>query len=166
MKNELLTPVFERLRGQLFSRARNVVRNDDDAQDILQDAFVRLWSSHIDINRTDQAQGLLNVTVRNLSIDHYRRSQDRQSVSIDNGFDRDNGEIDDCDRDETLQQVNAIIARHLSARDREILLRRDRDGWEFEDLAEEYGLSAANVRVIVARARRTVREIYKQTGTI
>ncbi len=164
MKKELLTSVFERLRGQLFSRASSVVQNRDDAQDILQDAFVRLWSSRVDINRTDHAEGLLNVTVRNLSIDCYRRSQDHPTTSLDYGYDRDD-DSESNDREEVLEQVNDIISRHLSPRDKEILLRRDRDGWEFEELAEEYSLTAANVRMIVARARRTVREIYNQTAT-
>lgn len=166
MNKELLTSVFERLRGQLFSKARGVVQNQDDAQDILQDAFVRLWSSKINIEHTAHAEGLFNVTVRNLSIDCYRRSQDHPTSTLDNGFDRDNEDYEGNEREEVIRQVNEIISRHLSARDREILLHRDRDGWDFEEIAEEYNLTAANVRMIVARARRTVRDIYKKTETI
>ncbi len=161
----MLTSVFERLRGQLFSRARNIVQNDDEARDILQDAFVKLWISKADIKQPGHAAGILNITVRNLSVDRYRAMADHPMTTLDNNTIRDNGENEPTEREHILKRVNEIISRHLSSRDREILVHRDRDGWEFDELADKYGLTAANVRMIVARARRTVREIYNNTET-
>lgn len=163
MNKELLTSVFERIRGQLLSRAHNVVHNRDDAQDILQDAFIRLWSSKINVEKAAHAEGLLNVTVHNLSIDCYRKSHDHPMISLDNGLDQDNGDNEVYEQENILLKINDIISHYLSARDREILLHRDRDGWEFDDIADEYELTPANVRMIVARARRTIRDIYNQT---
>lgn len=157
----MLTSVFLRLREQLFKRARNVVHRDEDAQDILQDAFVRLWSSRVDISHQEHAAGLLNVTVRNLSIDNYRQAADRLTTSVDNEPDRDDGSAEQSEHRQVIERVNEIISRHLSERDREILLRRDRDEWTYEELAEHFNLTTANVRMIVSRARTTVRNIYK-----
>ncbi|MDE7386595.1 MAG: sigma-70 family RNA polymerase sigma factor [Muribaculaceae bacterium] len=161
MNKEMLTSAYLRLRERLFSRARNVTRNDNDAQDILQDAFIRLWSSHTDISRPEHAEGLLNVTVRNLSIDNYRRTQDHPTTPVDSEPDRDDGATELYERQQVIDRVNEIISLHLSERDREILLRRDRDEWSFEELAEHFNLTPANVRMIVSRARATVRNIYK-----
>ncbi|MDE7472206.1 MAG: sigma-70 family RNA polymerase sigma factor [Muribaculaceae bacterium] len=161
MNKEMLTSTYLRLRERLFSRARNVVQSDDDAQDVLQDAFVRLWSSHTDISRSEHAEGLLNVTVRNLSIDNYRQAHDHPTTPVDGEPDRDDGATEQYERQQVIERVNEIISRHLSDRDREILLRRDRDEWSFEELAEHFNLSPANVRMIVSRARATVRNIYK-----
>ncbi|MDE6403386.1 MAG: hypothetical protein K2K86_06235, partial [Muribaculaceae bacterium] len=65
------------------------------------------------------------------------------------------------ERQQVIDRVNEIKSLHLSERDREILLRRDRDEWSFEELAEHFNLTPANVRMIVSRARATVRNIYK-----
>lgn len=65
------------------------------------------------------------------------------------------------DLEELYQDVSDIISRHLTDRDREILLRRDRDGWDFEDIAQCYSISEANARVIIARSRKKIREIYR-----
>ncbi|MBD5224364.1 MAG: hypothetical protein HDS68_00120 [Bacteroidales bacterium] len=42
-----------------------------------------------------------------------------------------------------------------------ILFRRDRDEWSFEDIAKQYDITPANARLIVARARKTIRNIYR-----
>ncbi|MDE6855666.1 MAG: sigma-70 family RNA polymerase sigma factor, partial [Muribaculaceae bacterium] len=40
------------------------------------------------------------------------------------------------------------------------LYPRDRDGWEFDEIAESFGISEANARMIVSRARKTIRSLY------
>lgn len=57
-------------------------------------------------------------------------------------------------------EVSALIDRELSERDRRVLYLRDRDGWEMEDIAAALGISEANVRVILSRSRKTIRQIY------
>lgn len=55
-----------------------------------------------------------------------------------------------------------LINGRLSEQARSVLLLRDRDEWEFDAIAEHLGLSEANVRMILSRARRTVRDLYNQ----
>lgn len=63
---------------------------------------------------------------------------------------------------ELITEINRLIDAHLSPRDREILQRHDRDGWEFDEIADHFGISQANARMIVSRARKTIRTIYRQ----
>ena len=49
----------------------------------------------------------------------------------------------------------------LSERDRRILLLRDYSGWEMEDIAIEFGMTQANARVALSRARRAILNAYK-----
>ena len=63
------------------------------------------------------------------------------------------------------RKIDRIAAERLSQRDREILYHREKDGWEYDELAEMYGLSESNVRMIISRARKTLRSIYlKENG--
>ena len=149
MKKELLTSVYKKMRSRLIARARSVVISDDEARDVIQEAFCNLWAHHTRLEHESQAEALFMTTVRNLSIDVIRR---------DNAPDTNNTDAEN--RMETYRQVERIAKSHLSERDRAILFRRDRDEWSFEDIAEEYGTTPANVRVIVARARKTIRKIY------
>ena len=162
MNTEILTSAFRRVRLRLLSGSRH---GGDDPEDALQEAFCRLWTRRVDITDRSQAEGLLSTAARNVGIDSIRRRNQHPMESIDDsalqhlsGADCD----DDADgREELLREVERLVAECLSPRDREILYRRDRDGWEFDELAEHYSLSEGNIRMIVSRARKRIREVYR-----
>lgn len=152
-----------KVRNRLKVAARQFVA-DDEADDLLQDAFVRLWSRGLN---SDVSEGMLFVTVRNLAIDSVRRDKIRTEVSLTQEVkDEDWAEDEATEPEAVYHEVDTLISKHLTPRDREILLHRERDGWEFSELAEATGLTEANVRMIVARARRTIREAYRKRQNI
>ena len=158
MKTEILTMAFQRIRTR-FRRGEDAT--DSDSDDALQEAFCRLWSKHGDITDVSYAEGLLVTTSRNIRIDGLRRQQSHQSVSLSEISDPP-WEEEESTVAETYEQVTKLASRHLSDRDREILYLREKDGLEFSELAERYNLSEANVRMIVSRARKALREIYRK----
>lgn len=162
MKEELLTAAFTRARESLRAVARRFSSvGDDTVDDMLQDAFIRLWSSNLNPASVDEAMALSRTTVRNLAVDSTRRESVHRLVPIDEMADT----IDDDNRQEvenTYHEVSRLIDNVLGERERTILYLRDRDGWEFEEIAQRFSLTEANVRVILSRARKTVRQIYIQ----
>ncbi len=163
-KENLLTTVFMRIRPRLQATAGRIQPGDDEATaDALQEAFCRLWSRRHSISSESHAEGALMTTVRNVCIDNLRHSSlesrsDSQVPITDETATADPTE----DTSELYDEVNRIISRALSERDREILLLRDRNGYEMDALAARFGLSEANIRIILSRARRTVRECYRK----
>ena len=136
-------------------------RRTDDDEDALQEAFCRLWTRRADFSSQGEAEGFLTVAARNVSIDRQRRRQAHPETDID-AIERYPASDDDDDiRSEQIAEINRLIGSHLSQRDREILYRRDRDGWEFYEIAESFGISEANARMIVSRARKTIRSLYR-----
>ncbi len=73
-------------------------------------------------------------------------------------------DTDDSDTRELYHRVDSLIKTVLSERDRRILLLRDYSGWEMADIAAELGLTEANVRVVLSRARRAVAKAYKSAS--
>ena len=158
MKNELFTSAYQRIRARLIARARAIVVSDDEAKDVIQDAFCNLWSRNPKVEQETQAEALFTTAVKNLSIDVVRRRNTRKTTTLEDNLEMP--DTTDEEWQETYDRVERIAALHLSERDRMILFRRDRDEWSFEDIAESYGTTPANARVIVARARKTIRNIY------
>lgn len=159
--SDFLTSAFQRIRSRLLASSRRIVA-DDDAEDALQEAFCRLWSKHPAIESEAQAEGLLTITTRRLAIDTLRKQTTVTSLSDISDSPVLSVETEEADdNEETIEKVNRLIASRLSNRDREIMLRRDRDEWEFSEIAETYGISEANARLIVSRARNTIRNIYR-----
>lgn len=162
MKEELLTSVFMRIRERLRMTARRMV-DDEAVDDALQDAFVRLWGRRGDFDSESAVEGVAVTTVHNICIDTLRRDAVRRHDNIDDNPSAaavtDSGDTQQ-ERMELYAEVADLIERQLSERDRRILYLRDRDGWEMQDIAIETGLSEANVRVILSRSRKTIRQIY------
>lgn len=163
MKEELLTSVFMRIKGRLQMTARRIV-SDEAVDDALQDAFVRLWSRRSDFDSATAVEGVAVTTVRNICIDTLQRDAVRRHDDIDDNPSAaavtDNYGDDRQERRELYGEVTELIDKELSERDRRILYLRDRDGWEMDDIALEMGISEANVRVILSRSRKIIRQIY------
>lgn len=158
-KGHHIISVFTRLRSRLLSVARDVVGNDDDADDVLQDAFVKLWlrqDAFVDIR---QAELFSVATVRNLSIDRVRHRQVRRFVAIEDDVAVDGGDEQYL---QTFDEVNSIVQHELTDVQRAIVEMRELQGAEYEDIARELSMKPAAVRMQLSRARKRVREIYRQ----
>lgn len=157
MKRDFLTTAFERIRGRMTRMG-----TADEYSDDLQDAFCRLWSHRESIADSGQAEGLLTVTARNIRIDNLRRHSRHPSVNVEDAGPIPDSVSETDEITELYNEVDRIIGENLSERDRKILHLRDRDGWDFEEIAEHLGLTESNVRMILSRARKTVREAYRK----
>lgn len=155
MKEDFLTTAFRRVRDRLRRRG-----GGDDSDDELQDAFCRLWTRRAEIHDLRHAEGLLTVTTRNIHIDNLRRDAGYGRVPVDEDIGAAVSSESDDGFSEAYGRVDSLVRKHLSDRDREILLRRERDGWEMAELAERFSISEANVRMILSRSRKTIRDLY------
>ena len=161
MNKEFLISAFRHVRLRMLSKS-GAASDRSDEEDALQEAFCRLWTRRESISRQCEAEGFLTVTARNIRIDQGRKMQSRPEVDLDSAPEIA-GHTDEEDTSADLMaEVARLMESTLSARDREILCHRDRDGWEFDELAEHYGISEANARIIVSRARKTIRETSRK----
>lgn len=160
MNTDFLTTAFKRLRSRLHLDDDSGVA-DDDIADALQDAFCRLWARKAVAEGEAHAEGMLATTLRNIRADVVRRRSRHPETGLE-ALEDATLMADSCGEDfrELYKRVDRLAAESLSVRDREILFHRERDGWDFGELALHYGLSEANVRMIVSRGRKTVRDIY------
>jgi RNA polymerase sigma-70 factor (ECF subfamily) len=155
-----ITNAFTALREQMLSLAERITGNRDDAADAVQDAFVKLWQQRDHYNTTSHARGAGIIAVRTTSIDMMRHNSHRSDVPIEQAADTTE-EVSDNDRTLAYNQVRLIIDNDLSPNQRLIIDMREIQGMEFEDIAKQLKMNAANVRVELSRARKRVREIYQ-----
>lgn len=166
MESTTLTKVFTRLRASLLGKAATITGNSAEAEDAVQDAFARLWTSKTTISDTDQAESLSRTAVRNASIDILRRR--KPTMELEACLHADTSEViyysppSHEERDDFFEDVQSLINHYLSPRDRDLLIKRDMHGYEYDELAQLYGISEANVRIILSRSRKTIRALYRQ----
>ncbi len=165
MDNETLTSIFTDIRQRLTKVAVRMLGNDDDAADAVQDAFCRLWQRKDGISTRKEAEGISVVTLKNLCIDNIRRNSAGNTVSLcDNMTTADgieDGSYSEQERKEVFDEVNEIMDHKLSETQREIVRMREYEGYSYEDIAEILDMQPATVRVQLSRARKLVRECYR-----
>ncbi len=154
MDREFFISAFRNVRRRLMTR------HGDDDEDALQDAFCRLWIRRDDFSSQGEAEGFLTVATRNISVDTHRRRQAHPETDIENANRLLSDDEEAGSQTDQFLEIQRLIKNCLSPRDCEILIHRDHDGWEFDEIASHYQISEANARMIVSRSRKTIREIY------
>ena len=155
-----ITHAFTALRAQMLSLAERITGNRDDAADAVQDAFVKLWQQRGQYETERHACGAGMISVRTTSIDMARHNSHRSDVPIEQAANAAE-EVSDDDRSLAYLQVRQIIDNELSPNQRLIIDLREIQGLEFDEIAQRLNKTTASVRVELSRARKRVREIYR-----
>ena len=156
-------------RDHLESYCARYLRDTATAADVAQEALFRAWARRADFESGAHVRPWLFRVARNLCIDVIRARQrvvpasdlpDHASTSADPGR---RVEAED-DRNTLRAALSGLSARH-----RDLLIRRELDGVTYEDLAEELGVTVEGARAVVFRARRCLRhqvEVMTMTAQV
>lgn len=153
--------LFAEQRARLFGLAYRLTGSAEDAEDAVQEAFVRLLEGGESLAAGERAFWLVRVTT-NLAIDALRRRRRRAYVGpwlpspVDVPGDVDQAADARYDRLESATFAFLIALEALGPRQRAVLLLRDVVGAPAREVARILELSEANVRVIHTRARRAM----------
>lgn len=164
MSEEHLLTAFSRLRLSLHHMALRFLPNRDDAEDILQEAFCRLWPHHEEIGSEQEAAALTTTTVRHLCIDETRKRGRYTTEDIEEHTNRLSGQSpqEEMERKERLELLDRAIAQRLTPMQREILHLKEFEDYTTEEIADRLHLQPTAVRMHLSRARKAIREQYKE----
>jgi len=149
----------EELRPLLFSLAYRMVGSVGDAEDIVQEAFLRL---HRESREVTAPKPFLAKVVTRLAIDHLRSARVRREAYVGPWLpeplvaDAAPGPADQVEDDETLSLAFLAMLERLSPVERAVYVLHDLFGFGHRDIADAIGKSSANSRQILLRARRHV----------
>ena len=150
MTQEEFKEEAQRLRPRLMLTARRYL-GDDDAEDTVQDALLRLWQMVGELRQPFDALALR--LTRNLCIDKVRRKRPTLTLT-DSG---ETGEADD--NDERIERMMAVVST-LPDLQQTILRLRHLEGMEMNEIADLIGSSEVAIRKALSRARQAVRQKY------
>ena len=146
------------LNDRLYRVAYLLLGNEDDAKDAVQDAYLKLWNKRDSLNKIDNAQAFCVTLVRNLCIDRHRAAHldviDKPPEELP--LYGNNDASRDIERQQTAQLLKQCMAR-LPVQQQQVIRLRDINGCSLQEIEKATGLSAVNVRVMLSRARKSLR---------
>ena len=151
---------FAALRPRLFGIAYRMLGSVADAEDVMQDAWIR-WQGY-DRARVQDPAAFLATTVTRLAINELNSARVRREAyvgpwlpePIDTG---DNPELV-AERDESLEFAVLLLLERLPATERAAYVLREAFAYPYDRIAEIVQTSEANARQLVSRARKHIAE--------
>lgn len=148
-----LDTLFRRHRDTVFRFAYARLQNEDDANDLTQEVFLRLGSYRRPVFRRARFSTWLYRVTANLAADEWRR---RQRVTTVAGNDEEAEAPANPAAAKDLDRVLALLPE-LPERQRETLVLRILEGWSVAETAAAMGISNGSVKTHLHRALESVR---------
>jgi RNA polymerase sigma-70 factor (ECF subfamily) len=150
--------LYERNRSRIYSLAYRYTNNVADAEDILQDSFIKAFSSlqKCQLNENSYFATWLYRIAVNCSLDHFRRRRRKEAIELDEkaaaaGNRSEVTPESEYVRAETARQVRRCLAR-LTDRKRMVVVLRHYQQLKIDEIAATMGCSQGSVKKQLFRA--------------
>lgn len=145
---------------KLYRVAYRLLENEADAEDLVQEAYLKLWNKRGGLVIINNPEAFCVTLVKNMCLDMLRSgkySMNRQTLELTGEYEATHA--DDSEIKDDAQQLKAIIAE-LPELQKKIVVLRDLQEYSYEDIERLTGLHSVNIRVLLSRARKKIREKY------
>lgn len=154
---EIFTKRFLPFYERMFSVAAAILgRDSGEASDAVQDAMVRIWKSGPAMSEVSNPEGYAIAAVRSSAIDILRRR--RQWSDIGEVCDISSELPPDSDSAEWLEKIIASLPQGQ----KEVVRMSAFGNMSNDEIADVTGYSAANVRQLLCRGRKRIKELYSK----
>jgi len=160
MNDTELGELYRELRPYAFAIAYRMLGSVAEAEDVVQDAFVRL--GRVELGEIDNAKAYVATVVTRLSIDALTSARARREQYVGPWLPEPlladpSGSVEDAaDTADSLAMAFLVILEKLSPVERAVFLLREVFGYDYAEIAEVVGKTEANCRQLVSRARKHV----------
>lgn len=176
---EAFTSLINKYERRIYRMARQITQNDEDAEDVLQDTFLKAYEHLKSFQGQSKFYTWLTRIAVNESLMKLRKRKSDRTVSLDENIETEeetivreiavwDGTPEERYGQEELRAILDDAIRSLKPIFRTVFVLRDVEEMSTEETAEMLGLSIAAVKSRLLRARLQLREkltrIFKRKG--
>jgi RNA polymerase sigma-70 factor, ECF subfamily len=154
--------VYEELRPYMFAIAYRMVGSVSDAEDIVQEAFLRFHRATSEGEVVESPKAYLSAVTTRLGIDHLRSARVRRETYVGQWLpeplltDEAPDVSQHAETADSLSLAFLVLLESLSPVERAVFLLREVFGYGYDEIARVIDKSEDNCRQIAVRARRQV----------
>lgn len=146
-----LLPCYKRI----YAICLTIVRDRDEAADAVQETYARLWKRREELDELESAEAYAVKTAKRICFDKLRSCEIVSET-------HDTSETNDADRLESADELRLLrtLLPQLPDNQRKAVELSAFSGCSNDEIAELTGESPANVRQLLSRGRRKLKELY------
>ena len=152
-KKAWFTGTIRDFQGPLIRYTRKITRDVEEAQEIVQESYLKLWKQPYP-QIVDRIPPWLYLVCRNHAIDRKRR-EEKVSLS-DSGMDHYQASGMSLDDQVVLNETFRLLST-LKESECECLVLKFQEGLSYKEIAEVTGLSVSNVGLMIHQGMKTLR---------
>jgi RNA polymerase sigma-70 factor (ECF subfamily) len=156
--------VMEKFQGYAYALALRMICDEEDAKDIVQDSFIRVWNNIGRYNPKVKFTTWLYSIVTNLCYDKLRARKRRQIVTMEEinismlATAAAEGDPEKLCCDKELASIISALTEELPPKQKMIFVLRDLQGLNIREVCEILRLSESSVKTNLVYARKYIRQ--------
>jgi RNA polymerase sigma-70 factor (ECF subfamily) len=140
----------------LYTYAFTILKNNEDAKDVCQQAFIKLWEKRKSVNLVEAGRAYLYTTVYHISLNKIRDQKKQGKLIQYTQYGQDGEYINTAELKELKNRINRVIDS-LPARCKEVFIKSRIEGKKYSEIATEMNISIKTVEVQMGKALRVLR---------
>jgi RNA polymerase sigma factor (sigma-70 family) len=156
--------LIQQLGRKLYGFAFRILRNQEEAEDVVQEIFIKLWNMGEKLNEYKSIEALATAMTKNYCIDLIRRQ--KHNFKGDFNLNEYNNVLSPSPHEQLENSESGailhMIIEKLPDNYRYIIKLRDIEGIPFEEIAEKTEQNINTLRVTLSRARKIIRDEYNK----
>lgn len=145
------------LKNKIFRFARRILISIEDAEDVTQDMFIRLWGMRNKLDKIENIEALAIKSTKNLCLDRLKHEKVKRK-HLENLKDIHTGINKIKSVDGEIREIIQNVVNNLPEKQRMVMHLRDIEGYEIKEIVEMLGMDANAIRVNLSRSRKKVKE--------
>ena len=151
------------LKNKLFRFAKRMLDQTEEAEDVVQEAFIKLWNRRDKLDDYRSVEALAMIMTKNLCLDRIKAKRyPVENMENHRQFLENMPEETKVDHSDLIRGIHQAI-KLLPEQQQIIVHLRDIEGYEFEQIAEIVDMNENAIRVALSRARKRIRELLTKT---
>lgn len=163
MTHEQFKRIWIPLSSSFYNVALQLLEQEADAKDAVQDLYVRLWNSKDVLEKILNPKAYGQTMIRNICIDRLRQKNTRRTDQLTEEKTSmllmPPSDSKAIGREDVSRLHKAM--EQLPEQQRKVVVCRFFKDMDIKDISRQTGLSQVNVRVLLTRARATLKKLMK-----
>lgn len=153
--------IFLPYHRKLYRIAYRFLDNQADAEDMVQETYIKLWQKRHELESLINPESFAVTLLKNSCLDFLRKVKPNLSPLYEIPLPAPDAFAEQLENREQLGHIRTIMNR-LPNQQKQVVELKIWDNLSDEEIEQQTGLKKANIKVILSRARKTIKQLYQK----